>query len=70
MAYEMAGIGPEDVDLVELHDAFAPEEIVHYEDLGLCKVGKVSTLSGQGPQRSVADARSIPAGDCSRWDTP
>ena len=40
MAYEMAGIGPEDVDLVELHDAFAPEEIVHYEDLGLCKVGE------------------------------
>jgi acetyl-CoA acetyltransferase len=40
MAYEMAGIGPEDVDLVELHDAFAPEEIVHYEDLGLCEVGE------------------------------
>jgi len=40
MAYEMAGIGPEDVDLVELHDAFAPEEIMHYEDLGLCKAGE------------------------------
>ncbi len=40
MAYEMAGIGPEDVDIVELHDAFAPEEIVHYEDLGLCKKGE------------------------------
>jgi len=39
MAYEMAGIGPEDVDLVELHDAFAPEEILRYEDLGLCKQG-------------------------------
>jgi benzoylsuccinyl-CoA thiolase BbsB subunit len=38
-AYEMAGIGPEDLGLVELHDAFAPEEIVHYEDLGLCKKG-------------------------------
>jgi acetyl-CoA acetyltransferase len=36
MAYEMAGIGPEDLDLVELHDAFACEEIVHCEDLGLC----------------------------------
>jgi benzoylsuccinyl-CoA thiolase BbsB subunit len=34
-AYEMAGCGPEDVDLVELHDAFAPEEILRYEDLGL-----------------------------------
>lgn len=39
MAYEMAGIGPEDLDLVELHDAFACEEIVHYEDMGLCKPG-------------------------------
>ena len=38
-AYEMAGIGPEDVNVVELHDAFASEEVVHYEDLGLCKPG-------------------------------
>jgi benzoylsuccinyl-CoA thiolase BbsB subunit len=39
VAYEMAGIGPEELDLVELHDAFAPEEMIHYEDLGLCKPG-------------------------------
>ena len=39
MAYEMAGVGPEDLDLVELHEAFAPEEILRYEDLGLCKPG-------------------------------
>jgi len=38
-AYEMAGCGPEDIDLVELHDAFAPEEILRYEDLGLCERG-------------------------------
>ena len=40
MAYEMAGVGPEDIDLVELHDAFAPEEMLRYEDLGLCKTGE------------------------------
>jgi benzoylsuccinyl-CoA thiolase BbsB subunit len=40
MAYEMAGIGPEDLDVVELHEAFAPEEILRYEDLGLCKPGE------------------------------
>ncbi|MFH2129354.1 MAG: thiolase family protein [bacterium] len=40
MAYEMAGCGPEDIDVVELHDAFAPEEILRYEDLGLCKKGE------------------------------
>jgi benzoylsuccinyl-CoA thiolase BbsB subunit len=39
-AYEMAGIGPEDIDVVELHDAFACEEIVHCEDLGLCQPGE------------------------------
>ena len=40
MAYEMAGVGPEDIDLIELHDAFAPEEMLRYEDLGLCKTGE------------------------------
>jgi len=38
-AYEQAGVSPADVDVVELHDAFASEEIVHYEDLGLCARG-------------------------------
>ena len=36
-AYEMAGIGPDDIDLVELHDCFATAEILHYGNLGLCK---------------------------------
>lgn len=39
LAYEQAGVGPEDLDVVELHDAFASEEIIHYEDLGLCPRG-------------------------------
>jgi len=39
-AYDMAGIGPEDLDVVELHDAFANEEMIRYEELGLCKVGE------------------------------
>ena len=47
-AYEMAGIGPEDLDVVELHDAFAPEELVHYEDLGLCKPGDSIALLRSG----------------------
>lgn len=40
MAYEMAGIRPGDVDLVELHDAFSGEEIAAYEPLHLCEDGK------------------------------
>lgn len=38
-AYEMSGIGPEDLDVVELHDASAPAELIHYENLGLCAPG-------------------------------
>src|ERR1019366_10050555 len=33
LAYEMAAIGPDDLDLVELHDCFATAEILHYENL-------------------------------------
>ena len=35
--YALAGIGPEEIDCVELHDAFSPEEIWAYSDLGLCR---------------------------------
>jgi acetyl-CoA acetyltransferase len=38
-AYEKAGIGPEDLDLVELHDCFATAELVHYDNLQLCEEG-------------------------------
>jgi acetyl-CoA acyltransferase len=38
-AYEQAGVGPEDLDLVELHDCFASAELVHYDNLGLCEPG-------------------------------
>jgi benzoylsuccinyl-CoA thiolase BbsB subunit len=40
MAYEMAGVGPEDLGVIELHDAFANEEILRYEDLSLCGIGE------------------------------
>ena len=47
-AYEMAGIGPEDVDLIELHDCFATAEILHYENLGLCGDGEAGKLIDDG----------------------
>ena len=43
-AYEWAGLGPDDLDLVELHDCFATAELVHYENLGLCKDGEAGRL--------------------------
>ncbi|MDM0109700.1 lipid-transfer protein [Variovorax sp. J22R24] len=37
--YEAAGVGPHDIDVVELHDCFAHNELISYESLGLCPEG-------------------------------
>lgn len=42
--YDIAGIGPEHVDVVELHDCFTPNEVITYEGLGLCGEGEASKL--------------------------
>jgi len=47
-AYEMAGIGPDDISLIELHDCFATAEILHYENLGLCKDGEAGRMIDDG----------------------
>ena len=47
-AYEMAGVGPEDIDLVELHDCFATAEILHYENLQLCGDGEAGQMIDNG----------------------
>ena len=47
-AFEKAGVGPEDLDLVELHDCFATAELLHYENLGLCKDGEAGRLIDEG----------------------
>lgn len=46
--YEKAGLGPEDLDLVELHDAFSPEEIYAYECMKLCKKGETMSFIRSG----------------------
>lgn len=43
-AYQMAGIGPEDLNVAEVHDASAPAELVLYEELGLCALGEGGKL--------------------------
>lgn len=51
-AYERAGIGPEDLDLVELHDCFATAELVHYDNLRLCEPGGAGEwIDRRGPWR-------------------
>lgn len=47
-AYEQAGIGPQDVDLAEVHDCFTVAELCHYEDLGFCKPGEGTRLIESG----------------------
>ena len=47
-AYEEASIGPEDVDVVELHDCFAQNELISYEALGLCKEGDGARFVADG----------------------
>ena len=47
-AYDMAGVGANDLDLVELHDCFATAEILHYENLGLCADGEGGRLIEEG----------------------
>jgi acetyl-CoA acetyltransferase len=43
-AYKMASLGPKDLDVVEVHDAFTICEILHYEGLGLCPLGEGGRL--------------------------
>jgi sterol carrier protein 2 len=46
--YEAAGIGPEDLNVVELHDCFAHNELITYEGLGLCKEGEAARFIDDG----------------------
>lgn len=48
LAYEQAGVGPSDLDLVELHDCFATAELVHYDNLMLCEEGGAAEFFNSG----------------------
>ena len=47
-AYELAGVGPQELDLVELHDCFATAELVHYDNLMLCEKGGAADFFNTG----------------------
>ena len=53
--YDSAGIGPDDVQVVELHDCFASNELITYEGLGLCPEG--------GAEAYIRDGRNSYGGD-------
>jgi acetyl-CoA acetyltransferase len=46
--YDDTGIGPDDLDVVQVHDAFSPEELDYYEALGICPVGDAEKLVVEG----------------------
>jgi acetyl-CoA acyltransferase len=48
IAYEQAGVGPQDLSQVELHDCFATAELLHYENLGLCGDGEAGKHVASG----------------------
>jgi len=48
--YEQSGMGPENVDVVELHDCFSCNELITYEALGLCPEGKAGEFVDSGAQ--------------------
>lgn len=50
-AYKLASVGPEDIDLVETHDAFTISEVMHYEGLGFCSPGEGLSLLETGSTR-------------------
>ena len=47
-AYKMAGVGPEDIDVANVHDCFTIAEIMAYEDLGFCKRGEGTVMIREG----------------------
>lgn len=61
-AYAAAGIGPQDVDVVELHDAFTIAELVYYEALGLCEPGASNDFLKAGKSTYGGDVVVNPSG--------
>ncbi|SHL07554.1 benzoylsuccinyl-CoA thiolase BbsB subunit [Pseudonocardia thermophila] len=61
-AYAQAGIGPRDLDVVELHDAFTIAELVYYEVLGLCERGESTAFLRDGRSTYGGDVVVNPSG--------
>ena len=61
-AFEAASIGPEDVDVVELHDCFAQNELLSYEALGLCPQGGAEKFVSDGDNTYGGKVVTNPSG--------
>lgn len=61
-AYEIAGLGPDDMDLVELHDCFTPNELITYEGLGLTPPGTAEKFIEDGDNTYGGKVVTNPSG--------
>ena len=64
-AFEIAGVGPEDVDCAEVHDASAPAELMVYEQIGLAAPARARPCWSPAAPASTATSPSTPAAACS-----
>jgi sterol carrier protein 2 len=60
--YEQAGVGPDDLDVVELHDCFAQNELITYEALGLCPDGGAEAFIDAGDNTYGGKVVTNPSG--------
>ena len=67
-AYAEAGIGPEDVNVAEMHDCFTANELITYEGLGFCPAGGAEKFIADGDKhlRRQASSPTRRAGCCRR----
>lgn len=61
-AYEEAGVGPEDIDLAEVHDAFSIAELIYYEAFGFCPRGEAGAFIESGASRIGGKVAVNPSG--------
>jgi acetyl-CoA acyltransferase len=69
-AYDEAGVGPEDIDVAEVHDAMAPAELLYYEQLGFCPHGGASELLASGATQLTGRLPVNPSGGLSSRGHP
>ncbi len=69
-AYEAAGVGPDDLSVIECHDASAPAELHYYEEFGLCEEGQGGSLIDSGDTRLGGRLPVNPSGGLLRKGHP
>ena len=68
--YELSGVGPQELDVIELHDASSPAELMYYEYLGLCEKGQASKLVNDGETKLGGSIPVNPSGGLLRKGHP